>query len=1171
MYKENLIFNDKFKYSININMDLHDSEKVNNFIVTNTAVNLLSKFINSIESAKGNPLLFIGPYGKGKSYLLLVLAELLYSNKFKSCKKTFSSIKKSSVYDKNVFEKIRNKRYLTITVNGSYEVFKSELILEIKKRLKEEGLDDFDYKTSYELANDLLEKWQKDEHNCKKLEKYLIKNNSSIDEIAKGLNDLDIEKLKIFKKAHVHMMFNEEFEPLIKQNITNIVIEVSNYLKEKTEFDGLLLIMDEFSKLLEGNVAAEIYADVQNLAEATANNSFRLICVAHKRIGAYISRLSIEKINEWKKIEGRFDTLFFGMFEDQSYYYRLIEKAVEKHDLDEKELKISKNIYRSFSYAYSSKEINEDLIVKGAFPLNPYTSYCLIKLSEKIAQNERSLFAFLCGEQANGLRRLVERKSSVVISVDVLYDYFSEVIKENRQIRMHSIFINAETIIKELKDKKKIKIIKVLAVFYIVNELKILQPKKEFISRALNSIDVNNEINQLVDDGLLLVKIHSNNLSFLASKNNNVQANINKIIERDYKNISFAESYKKLLNNKYIIPKRYNYKFAMTRFFKINYIDADIFCNNDFQLLSYLKNDFADGYINFIVYKTENQKKSIKDKIRDIKELTILSVVTKYEDNIFELMKNLLAINTLIANKKKYDYDKFINTELILLMSEYTKVLDNYFDNEINSIRDKSFYYMGKNIKNSKLSISKYLSRECEKIYKFTPIFNYEMINKKNISNPAKKARRYILEKIFDKEFDNTSKDTSSEKTMYRVLIKKTKFDLIEEKEFVYMEDDNDNNYIRILNEINNFFIEASKETKISELYSILERPPYGLRNGIIPIFITKYLSYHRKNIVVMENNKELKLSLNNLELINEQPNNFSIHIAKDSKEINKYLNKISKLFDNDEVYIELNIYDEVFKKVENYIKKLPICCRNLSYQFNENKCEKLDNYIMKIRDEFFKYDVNAKSLLLNKIPKKIFKGKKYNEIMYAFKEMKDIYDNYVINMKKYLINIIRIKLKLKVEIDLKKELIYWKTTIRMEQLKYIEDGFFIKIHRYIKNTMHNDELLIVEDIAYILTDIVIEDWSNYSLDMFIKNLEHITEIYNSLETIEDKPSEKNRLLLKTSNIDIERYYSKEIPTEDIISAVSEIQMLISDYAFSYKDKQTLIIDLIEKFLKGDV
>ena len=211
MYKNDLIFNDNFRYSINLNMDLHRLDKINGFVVTKTATDLLSEFIECVDSNNPKPQLFIGPYGKGKSHLLLVLSELLYSNEFSGCETLVNNLLNTDKEIENMLTRIKKKRYLPIVINGAFESFKSELILEIKRRLVSEGIDGFDYQTSYGMASDLIKAWEEDEYAFVRFDSYLKEKKLNVDDLKNGLENLDSKMLGLFKKVYKFMMYNQEF------------------------------------------------------------------------------------------------------------------------------------------------------------------------------------------------------------------------------------------------------------------------------------------------------------------------------------------------------------------------------------------------------------------------------------------------------------------------------------------------------------------------------------------------------------------------------------------------------------------------------------------------------------------------------------------------------------------------------------------------------------------------------------------------------------------------------------------------------------------------------------------------------------------------------------------------------------------------------------------------
>ena len=65
----------KFQNSINLQLDIDNRKKLNNYIPTRSSINILNGFLENVINNKEKANILIGPYGKGKSHLLLVLLD----------------------------------------------------------------------------------------------------------------------------------------------------------------------------------------------------------------------------------------------------------------------------------------------------------------------------------------------------------------------------------------------------------------------------------------------------------------------------------------------------------------------------------------------------------------------------------------------------------------------------------------------------------------------------------------------------------------------------------------------------------------------------------------------------------------------------------------------------------------------------------------------------------------------------------------------------------------------------------------------------------------------------------------------------------------------------------------------------------------------------------------
>ena len=70
----------RFERSVNLLLDLHNEEKLRLYIPTRSSIRIITEFIREVNHYTGDRAnILIGPYGKGKSHLLLVLLAILLS------------------------------------------------------------------------------------------------------------------------------------------------------------------------------------------------------------------------------------------------------------------------------------------------------------------------------------------------------------------------------------------------------------------------------------------------------------------------------------------------------------------------------------------------------------------------------------------------------------------------------------------------------------------------------------------------------------------------------------------------------------------------------------------------------------------------------------------------------------------------------------------------------------------------------------------------------------------------------------------------------------------------------------------------------------------------------------------------------------------------------------
>ena len=109
----------RFQNSINLQLDLQDDTKLESYIPTKSSLLILQKYLKSVmgqEQEKATIL--IGPYGKGKSHLLLVLLQILSAPENEKVNDLVQRISKLDAETAELVEQYRSQEKKFLPVMG---------------------------------------------------------------------------------------------------------------------------------------------------------------------------------------------------------------------------------------------------------------------------------------------------------------------------------------------------------------------------------------------------------------------------------------------------------------------------------------------------------------------------------------------------------------------------------------------------------------------------------------------------------------------------------------------------------------------------------------------------------------------------------------------------------------------------------------------------------------------------------------------------------------------------------------------------------------------------------------------------------------------------------------------------------------------------------------------
>lgn len=192
-----------------------------------------------------------------------------------------------------------------------------------------------------------------------------------------------------------------------KADLANTLLDVA----KRPSHCGLVLVVDELGKHLEH--AARDGSDIfvlQQIAEATNRSNRRLIFVGilHQAFDQYANRLGRQAKEEWAKIQGRFTDIPIVVPVDEviELVGRAIVSAGVEHGYTESMAKTVAEEIRKNRPGYSADLWKR---LDRCWPLHPAAAALIGPISRRrFSQNERSVFSFLGSAEPLGFRDFIQ-------------------------------------------------------------------------------------------------------------------------------------------------------------------------------------------------------------------------------------------------------------------------------------------------------------------------------------------------------------------------------------------------------------------------------------------------------------------------------------------------------------------------------------------------------------------------------------------------------------------------------------------------------------------------------------------------------------------------------------------------------------------------------------------
>lgn len=1183
-YSKILEINQGFQTSVNLEFDLNKEDKIKRYIPTEQSVKVLGKFLHSFYYTSDTQFranVLVGPYGRGKSHLLLILTALTSMDVYASneysledarkmqvdlCEKICSVDKEIGALAKAIVDsKIRT---LPIVINSNSRDINQSFLVALNNALSTAGLDDLLPKTYFDSAYDVIRKWE-----CEIPEAYakfcdeLRQQKRTAEQICIGLKRFAPDAYDIFCEVYPKIAAGMKFNPLMSMDVVKLYISVVDALCKQTDYIGINVIFDEFSKFLESNLEkSQMYnlKIVQDMAEAASRsgkNQIHFTCITHKDILEYSTS------DSFKTVEGRFSKIYFVASSEQSY--ELISNAIVKKNgyqsFVEEQIDGFSEVINVTARANVFRDLDENAfekkVIYGCFPLAPLTVFALLRVSELVGQNERTLFTFLANNEANTLGEflLKDHHQLSFVLIDTIYDYFEELFrKEVFNASVHSFWAKADSAIKQLIDKDQIKVIKAVAIINMIKDGTFKTIPSHIKASLLMDDETFEKASQELQRTHIMTQRDSSEYVMLTANGVDVQKNITNQIENKAIRVNVCNE----LNNRcdwgYVIPHGHNDKKCILRCFKKVFMEADLFCKyiNAQQILD----EFSyDGVIIYIIDQAGTFKQDIVEKVYSfINFPQIVICLSELQFSGENLLKRIVAVGQLKEKAIK-------NSDIHYL--EELEYFEEDLQRQIISHMNESFAPASKNsvyincdgelkINRQSVLINR-VSDICDRVYYATPIINNEMVNKRKLNTQNLKGRDFVVSWLLSHSEASSipcMDGFGPEVSIFKSVFKFTGLDMCTKS--------TDEGINRVISEIEEFIVGCGDEKKnFKVLYDKLLAPPYGMRKGIIPLLIAYVMRPYKENIILYFSEKEVELSSTVLRNLNETPEKFYLLLERGTLERESYLDSLEELFAD---YVDsrgggINRVYSIMRSMQNWYRALPEYTKRYMYYLENGKKKSIADYVKPLRADLAKYDLNAREILLIQWRDKLSKKGEFEECTKKIRKFRKQLDQHISKYKKELSAVLVSIFVPEYKGGLPKAVNAWYKRLPAYTQQHVFDTNGNALLTMAKEIETFDADDFLDKLVDTFEMMGIEDWNDNTADQFLNDITAAIRKISEYEEGENHVVEC-KVAITMPGITIEKNFSTEEISPLAKTALNNLSAVFDEYNDSLEPDEKLAI-----------
>lgn len=641
-------------------------------------------------------------------------------------------------------------------------------------------------------------------------------------------------------------------------NLIDCLSEIA--ARSPKSYGGFIVFIDEMGKFLEA--AAQESTDIyffQQLAEAASRSGKRLIVVGvlHQAFEEYAHRLSHQMRDEWAKIQGRYLDLAINTAPEEQI--DLLSRAIDGKKPD-KVAPVAKTI---------AKIVRPDAdhlvtTLQACWPLHPAVACLLGPISRRrFGQNQRSLFGFLNSSEPHGFQDFLRRSTAnELYSPARLWDYLRANLEPSILASPdgHRWALAAEALERceaAGGDALHIQLLKTIAVIDLFKERSGLVASIELLRACFegtSDAQLAKALDRLADWSLVLFKKYLNSYSVFAGSDFNVgQAVTDAIAHVDA--IDFA-ALKQLAGLQPVLAKRHYHKTGALRWFEVNLVPLK-------ELLDAARAFAGDSNTigQFILaVPTEGEDEESAAKIcreagRASDAWDIVIGLSPQSWGFIELARELIALENVRNDRAELAGDPVARREVTARLATLQAQVETELHRAFDTATWFRKFHEPKPCRQSDLN--SLASDLADLRFKETPHLPNELLNRQEPSVSAVAAQNILLRRMVLGEGEDRLgiEGFPAEGGLFVSILDGSRLYAKTRDGYSFVAprpDDDPSNLLPIWRAAEQFLREqGSRTAAVSDIYELWRRPPFGVKDGLMPVLAVALILSQRDNIAV--------------------------------------------------------------------------------------------------------------------------------------------------------------------------------------------------------------------------------------------------------------------------------------------------------------------------------